>query len=303
MRSIVDSIWQGIKNDRTTGAVELVRKGIDAIALSITHFGGDASMFFDELTRISKILTDSQPSMASFFQLANKLLLAAEGHQDIEEMKQATKEALKEFLLHLQTSSEGISKIAGGLIPKRSKVLTHSYSSLVLKALIDASHEGKEFEVICTESRPNFEGLQMARKLSDSGIKVQVQIDSAAVYTLKDVDLVLVGADCLTPFGLVNKVGTYGLALSARERKVHFYALCGTDKLLGAGMAKKYRILRRDPTEIWMDPPQRVEVFNFYYDITPLDLLTAIFTEEGIIRGGEIQRRFHTMKVSSHFPS
>ncbi len=303
MRSLVESICQEIRNDRTASAVELVKRGIDAVALSITQFGGDASTFFDELVRISKILIESQPSMAPFFQLANALLLAAEGHTDIEEMKQATKEAVKGFLVHLQNSAEEISRIARGLIPKGSRVLTHSYSSVVLKALVDAKREGKQFEVVCTESRPNCEDLQMARKLNESGVKVQVQTDSAAMYSVKDVDLVLVGADCLTPFGLVNKVGTYGLALCARERKVHFYALCGTEKLLGSGMAKKYRILRRNPDEVWLDRPEEVEVFNFYNDITPLDLLTAIFTEEGMIRGSEILRRFQTMKVSSHFPS
>ena len=96
----------------------------------------------------------------------------------------------------------------------------------------------------------------MATALRESRIKVQVQTDAAAIYSLKDVDLVLIGADCLTPFGLINKVGTYGLALGARERKIHVYALCGTEKLLGAGMAKKYRILRKNSEEIWADPPQ-----------------------------------------------
>ena len=142
----------------------------------------------------------------------------------------------------------------------------------------------------------------MARALGESSIKVQLQIDSAAAYTMKDMDLVFVGTDCLSPLGLVNKVGTYGLAVSAKERKVPFYALCGTEKLLGAGMAKGFRILKKDPREVWLHPARGVEVLNFYYDMTPLDFLTGIITEEGMIPGSEILRRFQRMTVSKYFP-
>lgn len=303
MKVIIDSILREIREDRTTPAVELVRRGVDAITLFTTHFAGTPSVFFNELIRVSQILIDSRPSMAPFFHLANTLLLAAEGHEGLEEMKESTKESIKSFVVHLQTSAEQISKIARGLIPEGARVLTHSYSSTVLKTLIDAKFEGKEFEVVCTESRPMCEGFQLAKRLSENRIKVRLEIDCAAPYTLKDIDLVLVGADCLTPYGLVSKVGTYSLAVSAKDRGIHFYALCGTEKLLGAGMAKKYRILKKDPREIWPDAPQGVEVYNFYFDATPLNYLTSIFTEEGMLRGNEIIRRFQRMKVSSHFPT
>ena len=303
MANLIDSIFQEIRKDRTTGAVELVKKGVDAIALFITHFKGDGSQFIQDLIRISKTMIDAQPSMAPFFHLANFLLLAAEDEQEIERMKEATRKAVKDFLLHLEKSGDQIAQIAGELIHRKSRVLTHSYSSTVLRTLTEAWRKGKQFEVICTEGRPNCEGFQMAQKLGESYLPVQLQIDSAAVYKMKEVDLVFVGADCLSPLGLVNKVGTYGLALSARESKVPFYALCGTEKLLGAGMAKGFRILKKDPREIWPHPAKGVEVLNFYYDTTPLDLLAGIVTEEGRILGSEILRRFQRMKVSKYFPA
>ncbi len=303
MNPIIDSVLREIREDRTTPAVELVRNGVDAITLFIIHFTGTASDFFNDLIRISEVLITSQPSMAPCFHLANTLLLAAEGHDDLEEMKEASKEAIKNLVQHLQESVARISKIARGLIPEGARVLTHSYSSTVLRTLVDAKEEGKDFQVVCTESRPMCEGFQLARKLSENRIRVRVEIDCAAPYTMKDIDVVLVGADCITPYGLVAKVGTYSLAVSAKEKGIHFYALCGTEKLLGAGMAKKYRILRKEPREVWPDAPQGVEVFNFYFDATPLHYLTSIFTEEGILRGNEILRRFQKMKVSSHFPT
>jgi len=302
MQQTVDTLLEEIKEDRTTGARELVRKGADTVAQFIASFNGEPSFFLNELIRISKILIDAQPSNAPFFHLTNIFLLAAEGHKDIEKMRQATKEAIEKFIFQLESNVEQVSQVATGLIPEGSKILTHSFSSTVLRTLVDAKRKGKEFEVICTESRPICEGLQLAEKLSESGVKVQLQIDSAAPYTMKGVDLVLVGADCITLLGLVNKVGTYSLSLSAKEQGVPFYVLCGTEKLLGAGMARGYRIVRRDPKEVWLHPPAGVNVFNFYFDTTPLDLLTAIVTEEGMIRGTEIFRRFHKTKVSKYFP-
>ena len=118
-------------------------------------------------------MIDSQPSMAPFFHLANTLLLAAEPHDDLEEMKEASKEAIKNLVLHLQDAVARISKIARGLIPEGARVLTHSYSSTVLRTLIDAKEGGKDFEVVCTESRPMCEGHQLAKKLSENRIRVR----------------------------------------------------------------------------------------------------------------------------------
>jgi len=302
MKDYIDSLLQEIKEDRTTGAGELVKKGATHVAQYISNFNGEPALLFNELIRISRKLIECQPSMAPFFHLANVILLSAKGRKGLENMKGEMTEAIERFVLRLQNSAEQISKIARGLIPERSRVLTHSYSSTVLRTLIDAKRAGKQFEVICTESRPICEGFQLAKKLGEANIKIQIQIDAAAPYAIKDADVVLVGADCLTPLGLVNKVGTYGLAFSAKERRVPFYALCGTEKLLGTEMAKGFRILKRDPKEVWPDPPKGVEVLNFYFDTTPLSLLTAIITEEGMIPGSEIARRFQKIKVSSHFP-
>ena len=303
MGTLIDSLFDEIKADRTTGAGELAKKGAETLAFFISSFSGDASAFPNELIETAMRLIDCQPSMAPFFHLANNLLLAAEDQKDPKEIRRAAKGAIDSFLLHLRTAARKISEIGRGLIPPGARVFTHSYSATVLRTLVDARKSGQPFEVICTESRPMCEGLQMARELSELGINVQLQIDAAAAYTMRDITLVLVGVDCLTPLGLVNKVGTYGFAVSAKEKGVAFYALCGTEKLLGAKMMEKFRILRKDPREVWPHPAPGVEVLNFYFDTTPLDYLTAIVTEEGMIAGGEIFRRFQKMRVSKYFPT
>jgi translation initiation factor 2B subunit (eIF-2B alpha/beta/delta family) len=152
MKTIIDSILREIREDRTTPAVELVRKGVDAIALFITNFAGSPSLFFDELIRISKLLIDSQPSMAPFFHLANILLLAAEGQPDIEEMKRFSKEATKGFFSIFKLDGTNL-KDRQGLIPEGAKVLTHSYSSTVLRTFIGLA--GKEKCLRCSVQNPS----------------------------------------------------------------------------------------------------------------------------------------------------
>jgi translation initiation factor 2B subunit (eIF-2B alpha/beta/delta family) len=303
MNVLVQTLLEEIKDDRTSGAAELVQKGGEAVSVFLSTFGGPPSSFPRELTDLARRLITCQPSMAPFFHLANLLLLTVEDVPGVEGMKKEVQEVVEAFLLRLKCSGELISNHARALIPAGSRVFTHSYSSTVLRVLTDARRDGRACDVVCTEARPLCEGFQMAGRLREAGIPVQVEVDAASIYRVKDAGLVLVGADCLSPLGLVNKVGTYGLALAARERRVPFYALCSTEKLLGLKMVEAFRIVRKDPREVWPHAPEGLEVVNFYFDTTPLDLLTAIVTEDGVLRGSDLMRRFQTMRVSREFPA
>jgi len=114
---------------------------------------------------------------------------------------------------------------------------------------------------------------------------------------MADIDVLLVGADSLSTEGLVNKIGTYPLALAARAHQVPFYALCGTEKLLPLGYTLPEQSTK-EPKEVWPDHPRRVEVINRYFDLTPWEYLTGIVTEEGVLGPTEVraiisERRLH----------
>ncbi|GAG54283.1 unnamed protein product, partial [marine sediment metagenome] len=87
---------------------------------------------------------------------------------------------------------------------------------------------GKNFNIICTESRPANEGFCLAEKLGKEEIKVKLIVDSASFSLLPEIQLILVGADALSTQGLVNKIGTLGLALAAKKFKVDIHVLCIT---------------------------------------------------------------------------
>ncbi len=267
------------------------------IALAETSEARSPSQFLAELLDVGKALIGAQPSMASLFNLVNETLLRIEGVRGLREMRETVREAAGGFVAGLQKGAELIGEHALRLIEDGLMIMTHSYSSTVLRSLLLAKARGKSFEVICTESRPICEGRDLARRLGEEGVKVKLIIDAAASCFLPQVQMVMVGADSISTQGLVNKIGTYGLAIAARTHDVPFYALCGTEKFLPPERLANFAIETKDPREILAEPAQNVEVVNRYFDITPLEYLSAVITERGLLPPAEVERLLDAMKV------
>jgi ribose 1,5-bisphosphate isomerase len=170
-------------------------------------------------------------------------------------------------------------------IRKNSIILTHCHSSTVTKLLIDANKDGKNFEVFCTETRPVFQGRITARELITNGIKTTLIVDSAARSIIKEIDLVLVGADAITSEGnVINKIGTSTIALVAKEARKPFYVVSELLKFDPATVCGDYeKIEERDPSEIWKDAPGNLIIKNPAFDVTRRDFIHGIVCEQGII--------------------
>ena len=126
----------------------------------------------------------------------------------------------------LEASREQIAEIGAKRIRDGSAVFTHCHSSTVTRLLAKAKANGKNFKVICTETRPAFQGRITAKELVDLGIETTFIVDSAARTFMGEVDLVIVGADAITSEGnVVNKVGSSGIAVLAHEARVPFYVV------------------------------------------------------------------------------
>jgi translation initiation factor 2B subunit (eIF-2B alpha/beta/delta family) len=185
------------------------------------------------------------------------------------------------------------------MIGSGATVLTHSRSSTVLAAFVEARRRGNDFSVIATESRPVLEGRALAEALAAQGTRVSVIADSAAASVLNQVDLVLVGADKITPEYLVNKIGTRMIALAARERAVTVCAVCDTSKLIDADYHIASAGDRRSVDELWPEAPKGVVVVNRYFEPTPLALFTTIITEQGELSPEETARRAERASIDS----
>ncbi len=200
-------------------------------------------------------------------------------------LKQAVIAKSSLFLEDLENSREQTAEIGAKRIHEGSVVFTHCHSSTVTRLLAKAKAQGKNFSVICTETRPAFQGRITAKELVDLGIPTTFIVDSAARTFIGDVDIVVVGADAITSEGnVVNKIGTGGIAVLAHEARKPFYIvseLLKFDPETLNGECEK--IEQRTPTEVWSEAPQRLKVLNPAFDVTPNRYIHGLVCEEGII--------------------
>ena len=153
---------------------------------------------------------------------------------------------------------------------------------------------GYDFTVFVDETRPLLQGARLtAWELQRGGVNAKLICDNAAAATLAkhNIGAILVGADRVAANGdTANKVGTLNLAILAEYYKVPFYVLCPQSTLDPQCQTGNDIIIEeRDASEVTQIAgksiaPENVLVFNPAFDITPAELITAIITEEGILR-------------------
>lgn len=190
-----------------------------------------------------------------------------------------------QFLERLEGSKKKIAYIGSKRISDGLKILTHCHSSTVTNMLRKARLDGRNFEVICTESRPVFQGRITAKEMLDLGIKTTLIVDSAVRVFMNKVDLVLVGADAITSEGnVINKIGTSLIALAAKEARTPFYVVSELLKFDPATVLGDYeKIEERRPEEVWNESPSGLIVRNPAFDITRREFIHGIISEEGIL--------------------
>jgi ribose 1,5-bisphosphate isomerase len=182
--------------------------------------------FLRELTKAKDIFFASRPTEPL---MRNALRLIIDKVESSEErnakkLAEIVSQASGQFLSQLEDSSTKIAEIGSRRIRHDSVLLTHCHSSTVTNLLKRAKHEGKAFEVICTETRPVFQGQTTAKEMLKLGVKTSFIVDSAVRFFINDVDLVIVGADAITSEGnVINKIGTSAVALVAAEARTPFY--------------------------------------------------------------------------------
>jgi ribose 1,5-bisphosphate isomerase len=203
--------------------------------------------------------------------------------------------ASENFQRNLDASKERIAEIGAKRIRDGSTVFTHCHSSTVTHMLAKALAEGKKFEVICTETRPAFQGRITAKQLLGLGLKTTFIVDSSSRSFMHDVDLVFVGADAITSEGnVVNKIGTSSIAVLAAEARKPFYVVSELLKFDSATLYGEYeKIEERSRDEIWKEAPAELNIRNPAFDVTPRDLIHGIICEEGIISPHSIADVMH----------
>lgn len=260
-----------IADDNLSGAAVLTEK---ALAHIYTLADQEYSSPEDFLAAIKKECLHMVQSHRSMISLQNELyhiVKIAEKGETVEAVKELVKQSVKERLQFLKKAEATIIQHGATLIKEDYTVLTHSRSSTVEKILIYAS-ERFHFHIIVTESRPNYEGRLLAESLGKKGIPVTFIVDAAV--TLFRPNLVIVGADSVTPHYVINKIGTKFLAALFPT-----YVAYTTTKFT----RREVTIEEKNPEEVLRGTYKNVQVKNYYFDGTPLDFVKGFITEYGIL--------------------
>ncbi|HEV7859495.1 MAG TPA: S-methyl-5-thioribose-1-phosphate isomerase [Pyrinomonadaceae bacterium] len=200
-------------------------------------------------------------------------------------------------------ANRALGRFGGELIPDNSTVLTHCNAGALATAgdygtalgvIRGARDAGKRIAVIADETRPFLQGSRLtAWELARDDIPVTVITDNMAGHIMKQgkVDAVVVGADRIAANGdAANKIGTYMVAVLARQHDIPFYVAAPISTLdLTLATGEEIPIEERDAREVTHVREQRlapegVPVHNPAFDVTPNELITAIITDKGVAR-------------------
>jgi len=173
-----------------------------------------------------------------------------------------------------------IAQQGGRFLRDGHVVLIHGYSRVVINLLQRAAGQGKRFRVLVTEAAPGKPGLQCLAALEKYDIECQLCMDSSVARLMEGVDLVLVGAEAIVESGgIINKVGTYQVALVAHALGKPCYVAAESYKF-----ARLYPVNQRDlPEETEEVKFGDLRITTPSRDYTPPELLGLLFTDLGVL--------------------
>ncbi|QZP37868.1 ribose 1,5-bisphosphate isomerase [Halobaculum magnesiiphilum] len=285
----VESTAEDIASMEIRGAATIARAAADAIAGQAreTADGTTTPDEFDRtMRRAGRRLYDTRPTAVSLPNALRYTLGRMEG-DDVDTLRDSVLAAATAFTDRLDRAQNDLGRVGANRLRDGDTVMTHCHSTDALSCVEHAVDQGKDVSAIVKETRPRNQGHITATQLRELGVDVTLVVDSAARRYLDDADHVLVGADSIAADGgVVNKIGTSGLAVNARERGVPIMVAAQTIKLHPDTLTgHTVEIEMRDETEV-IDEDDRADigditVENPAFDVTPPRYVDAIVTESG----------------------
>ncbi len=304
-----EEVADAIKTMVVRGAPAIGVSAAMGLALGASQSVGTsvADLEFD-FKFMCKVMEATRPTAVNLFWAVERMRSVitrakAEKIRDVEVVKQRlTDEALAIFNEDIQ-ANRALGKFGGELIPNGATVLTHCNAGALATAgdygtalgvIRGAIEAGKKVAVIADETRPFLQGARLtAWELAKDNIPVTVITDNMAGHVMKQgkVDCVVVGADRIAANGdTANKIGTYMVAVLARQHNIPFYVAAPISTVdLATETGEAIPIEERDAKEVThvrdqQLAPDGVDVHNFAFDVTPNELIAAIITDRGVAR-------------------
>jgi methylthioribose-1-phosphate isomerase len=262
----------------------------------------NSTEFCEKLETVFRTLADSRPTARNLFWALERMKRITAKVTTVEQIKKDLEhEAIKIHQEQIE-SDKALSRFGADLIKEGTTVLTHCNagglatggSGTALGVIKQAYTEGKKIRVIATETRPLLPGARLtASELKNAGIPFTLITDSMAGSFMRRglIQAAVVGADRIAANGdTANKIGTYSLAVLAREHGIPFYVAAPISTVdLSIASGDEIVIEERQPEEVTSlqgvrTAPEGIRAANPAFDITPHKYITAIITEKGVIR-------------------
>jgi methylthioribose-1-phosphate isomerase len=280
-----------------------------ALALALTAFHAKAKskkQLISELEKAAETIRATRPTAVNLFWALDRMLDKAKAAQgSVEDVATLVVEEANRISEEDVVTNRLIGKHGAKLIHDGDAVLTHCNAGALatvdfgtaLGVLRAAWEQGKRFKVFADETRPLLQGARLtAYELKRAGIPVTLITDSMAGYVMSKrmVNKVIVGADRIVRDAVINKIGTFTVAVLAKVHKIPFYVAAPKSTFDQGHTAGQVVIEERKPEEIThignqRIAPQGIDVLNPAFDVTPLEYVSAIICETGILRRKDLK--------------
>jgi methylthioribose-1-phosphate isomerase len=296
-------LGEAIKQLKVRGAPAIGIAAAFGVCLGANEIDTDNK---DEFKKRLKLVIDelaaTRPTAVNLFWALHRMSAVLENNIN-KTTKKIKEQLLKEAYAILEEDKiicQKMGEKGASFIRDGDTILTHCNSGALatggigtaLGAIHTAFNQGKKIKVFADETRPLLQGARLTTwELIKAGIDVTLICDDMAAYIMQQglVDCVMLGADRIAKNGdVANKIGTYGLAVSANYHKIPFYVVAPTTTFDGSiKSGAEIPIEQRAAEEVTSyigkrTAPDGVKVYNPAFDVTPSELITAIVSEQGI---------------------
>jgi methylthioribose-1-phosphate isomerase len=305
--STARDVAKAIKTMVIRGAPAIGVAAAMGIALGMRRSAATGTkQFATEFQKVCELMAATRPTAVNLFWAIERMKKAfAESAQrglSVIEIRQRLEQEARDIHDQDVASCRAMGAHGAALVPESARILTHCNAGALATAgygtalgvVRAAAEQGKRVAVLADETRPFLQGARLtAWELMKDGIDTTVITDNmaGAMMRLGQVDLAVVGADRVAANGdVANKIGTYAVAVLAREHGIPFYVAAPTSTIdLDTPNGDKIPIEERSDREVTHIGPSRVtpegiHIRNPAFDVTPAKYVSAIVTERGIVR-------------------
>jgi methylthioribose-1-phosphate isomerase len=287
-----------------------------AFALALTAHNSKAKSreeLISELEKAAEILRGTRPTAVNLFWAIDRILNKARSLAgNVEALSALIVKEAQKIADEDAMANHLIGKYGAELINDGDVVLTHCNAGALatveygtaLGVIMASWEQGKKIKVIATETRPKLQGSRLTTyELKRDGIPVTLITDGMVGYVMyrRLVSKVVVGADRIVKDAIINKIGTFTIAVLAEKHHIPFYVAAPKSTFDLTSTSQDVVIEERKPEEVTHIGSQRivpegVDVLNPAFDITPLEYVTAIVCESGIL----YKKDFDKFKVNCY---